>query len=251
MTISKYTKKYNIRSYECDKNNNLRILTLMNILQDIADDNAALLGFGLDFCIKNGMTWVGSNYVLDIKRLPKIHENITIETWPSARNRLSAYRDFEVFGEDGKPIIKASSQWILLNLEKKRPVSVEENLPIKEVVNERAIETDFPKMPEIERVDEDFKFRVRFDDIDINKHINNAVYILWATEAVNPEFRLNHNPKKININFRKEGYMGEKIEVLTQVTGKTTVHCIKTYDTDNVRELARVIIDWEEMEQKS
>ena len=49
MILEKYTKHYTIRSYECDCNNNLRILTLMNILQDIADENAGLLGFGLDF----------------------------------------------------------------------------------------------------------------------------------------------------------------------------------------------------------
>lgn len=244
MAIMKYKKQYNVRSYECDRNNNLRILTLMNILQDIADDNAASLGFGLDFCIQNGMTWVGSNYILEIERLPKIHENIVIETWPSAKNKLSAYRDFEIFGEDGTSIIRATSQWILINIEKKRPVSVLDNLPIQDVVNERAVNTDFPKMESIERIDNRFKFRVRFDDIDLNKHINNAVYILWATEAVEPDFRLNHNPAKISINFRKEGYMGEKIAVLTQMDGNISTHSIKTYDSYNERELARATIEW-------
>ena len=244
MAIMKYKKQYNVRSYECDRNNNLRILTLMNILQDIADDNAASLGFGLYFCIQNGMTWVGSNYILEIERLPKIHENIVIETWPSAKNKLSAYRDFEIFGEDGTSIIRATSQWILINIEKKRPVSVLDNLPIQDVVNERAVNTDFPKMESIERIDNRFKFRVRFDDIDLNKHINNAVYILWATEAVEPDFRLNHNPAKISINFRKEGYMGEKIAVLTQMDGNISTHSIKTYDSDNERELARATIEW-------
>ena len=35
---TKYTKEYNIRTYECDKNGYLRIVTLFNILQDIADE---------------------------------------------------------------------------------------------------------------------------------------------------------------------------------------------------------------------
>ncbi len=244
MQTSKYKKKYNIRSYECDRNNNLRILTLMNILQDVADDSAASLGFGLDFCIKNGMTWVGANYILEIERLPKMHEDITIVTWPSAKNKLSAYRDFEIFGNDGKVIIRASSQWILLNLEKKRPISVSDNLPLYQPVDERAINTDFPKITEITDGDSQFKFRVRFDDIDLNKHINNAVYILWAVESVDSEFRLNHNPAKISINFRKEGYMGEKIMVTTRMDGKTSYHSIKTYDSNDERELARAIIEW-------
>lgn len=244
MQLTKFEKKYNIRSYECDRNNNLRILTLMNILQDVADNSAATLGFGLDFCIKNGMTWVGANYILEIERLPKIHEDITIVTWPSAKNKLSAYRDFKIIGNKGETIIKASSQWILLSLEKKKPISVIDNLPEYQPVEERSIDTDFPKIQEIQNSTDKFKFRVRFDDVDLNKHVNNAVYILWATESVAPEFRLNHNPARISINFRKEGYMGEKIMVATQMDGNTSYHSIKTYDTDNERELARAIIEW-------
>ena len=244
MQATKYRKEYNVRSYECDRNNNLRILTLMNILQDMADDDAARLGFGLKFCIENGMTWVGTNYALEIDRLPKIHENIAIETWPSAKNKLSAYRDYEVFGEDGSSIIRASSQWVLINLEKWRPMSVIDNMPQHLPLNERALDTDFPKIAEISDGDSQFKVRVRFDDIDLNKHINNAVYILWATEAVEPEFRLAHNPARIDINFRKEGYMGEKIMVTTRMEDLKSYHSIRTYDSDNERELARAVIEW-------
>ncbi len=244
MQEGKLSKLYNVRSYECDRNNNLRILTLMNILQDMADIDAAQRGFGLQFCIDNGMTWVGSNYALEIVRLPKIHENITIESWPSAINKLSAYRDFEIFGEDGESIVKASSQWVLIDLKRWRPISVEENMPYHTPITERAIETDFPKIAEITEGDSQFKFRVRFDDIDLNKHINNAVYILWACEAVEPEFRLAHDPAKIEINFRKEGYMGEKIMVTTKMDGLRSYHSIRTYDSENERELARAIIEW-------
>ena len=240
----KTSQTYTIRSYECDRNNNLRILTLLNIFQDMADNDAASRGFGLDFCIQNGMTWVGSNYIIEIARLPKIHETIRIETWPSASNKLTAYRDFEIFGEDGISIVRATSQWHLLSLERRRPISVIDHMPAHKVVPERAIETDFPKIEEISGETEEFHFRVRFDDIDLNKHINNAVYALWASESVPADFRLAHNPKKISINFRKEGFMGEKIVVLTHLSGQMSVHSIRTYGAENNRELARVIIEW-------
>ena len=245
MDLKKYANEYNIRSYECDRNNNLRILTLMNIFQDMADANASQLGLGLDYCLSKGLAWVGSNYALDITRLPRLHETIRIETWPAVEKRLGAIRDYEVFGENGESIIRASSQWILINFAKKRPVGLRENLPEYTVLPERALDTEFPKIGEIERIDERFKFRVRFDDIDLNKHVNNAVYVLWATEAVEADFRLSHNPRKIDIAFKKEGYMGEKITVLTQHDGLKTLHSIRTYDGDE-RELSRVSIEWEE-----
>jgi len=132
----------------------------------------------------------------------------------------------------------------LIDLQKKRPLCVSDYLSFHKPLTVRALETDFPKISDVERTDCTFKFRVRFDDIDLNKHINNAVYILWATEAVEADFRLAHNPAKISINFRKEGYMGEKIVVKTQMDGLSSKHSICTYGSENERELARVVIDW-------
>ena len=245
MKLTKYANEYNIRSYECDRNNNLRILTLMNIFQDMADNHAKQMGLGLEYVLSKGFAWVGTNYALDIERLPQMHENIRIETWPSEEKRVGAIRDFEVFSEGGKSIIRASSQWVLIDFKKKRPIGLRENLPEYAVLPERALTTEFPKLPEVERVDEETKFRVRFDDIDINKHVNNAVYMLWASEAVNPEFRLEYNPKHIEISFKKEGHMGEKIKVITQCEGLHTFHSIRTYDSDDERELARAYIEWD------
>ena len=58
MSVIKYTKEYTIRSYECDKHENVRIITLMNILQDIADSNADSMGVGYDFCVKKTYHWI-------------------------------------------------------------------------------------------------------------------------------------------------------------------------------------------------
>lgn len=244
MKIAKLAGTYNIRSYECDRNNNLRILTLMNIFQDMADNHACHLGLGIEYVLARGLAWVGSNYMLEIDRLPQMHENIRIETWPSEQRRIGAIRDFEVFGEDGKSITRACSQWILIDFARKRPVSLKDNLPEYEVLDEHALIADFPKIPEAESNGEDYKFRVRFDDIDINRHVNNAVYILWACEAVDAEFRLEHNPHKINVAFKKEGHMGEKIRVITKQDGLHTVHGIYAYGGEDDRELARVDIEW-------
>lgn len=245
MELKKYVKEYIIRSYECDRNNNLRLVTLMNIFQDVADINAAQLGLGLDYCLSKGLAWVGSNYEILVDRLPKLHEKIRIVTWPAVEKKLGAVRDFEVYGEDGKRIIAASSLWILINFERKRPVSLRDNLPEYQIIPNRALDTEFEKIGEVSRSDVETKFRVRFDDIDLNKHVNNAVYVLWASEAVDPEFRLTHNPRRIEINFKKEGLIGEKIVVKTECNELNSVCSIQTYDGDN-RELARAKIEWQE-----
>ena len=246
MAVSKYEKEYEIRSYECDKNGDLRLLTLMNIFQDMADDHAARLGLGLDFCRERGLAWVGSNYYLQINALPRLHDHIIVTTWPAVEKKLGAIRDFTVKNREGKEIIRAVSQWILINFEKKRPVSLRDNLPEYSIVQDRAINIcDFAKLPDITREDLKTSFKVRFDDIDINNHVNNAVYPLWASESVGDDFRTQHRPREVEIAFKKEGHLGENISVITELAAQTSLHSIRAEGDE--RELAKVKILWQKL----
>ncbi len=241
-TIEKFIRDYPIRSYECDKNGHLRLITLLNIFQDAADCHANEMGLGYDFCRSKGLAWVGANYHIRINRLPRWHETVKIITWPCEERRLGAVRDFRVEDEQGNIIITAASQWILIDFEKKRPVSLREHLPEYRIIPERALETDFAKIPEPLQVSKLSTFKVRYDDIDINKHVNNAVYPLWATEAVDEDFRLSHIPQELEITFKKEGHFGELIETATAMDGLISLHIIRA--KEDGRELARIRIHW-------
>lgn len=245
MSISKFVREYSIRSYECDRNGLLRIVALMNIFQDVADSHASDLGVGIEHCLQHGLAWVGSNYHIKINRMPKWHEKIVVNTWPSAEKKIGAIRDFEVKDERGDIIIVASSQWILIDFARKRPLFLRDNLPQYQVIEERTLCTDFPKIPLPERNDITHNFRVRYDDIDVNHHVNNAIYPLWATESVDADFRLNHQPHEIEVSFKKECLYGESVEVVTQVDNLTTLHCLTAGDEKH--EIARLRISWKQL----
>lgn len=242
MQIDKMVLTYHVKSYECDRNGTLRLLTLMNIFQDAADSHASNLGLGMEYCLQHELAWVGSNYHIKITRMPKLHEKITVSSWPAVEKKLGAIREFVIKDEDGEKIITASSQWVLIDFIKKRPVSLRDNLPFYNVIEERALVSDFTRIAELQRSDVEAEFKVRYDDIDINHHVNNAVYPLWASESVGDEFRLHHSPSEIEIAFKKEGLYGETVIVNTQIDNQQSLHSIKsTFDN---RELAKVKILW-------
>lgn len=238
--VFKYKKEYVIKSHEADCHGFWRILSLMNILQDAAAENADLLGLGFDVCSKNNLAWVGSNYLIKIKKMPKMNEKITVQTWPAEAKLWGAIRDFQIKNEIGEVIIEASSQWVLVDSVRHRPVLLKKHFPDYEPLNERIINTDFPKMKEIETVDDITVFKVRFDDIDINKHVNNAVYPLWASESVDPTFRMNHMAEEIELSFKKEAVYGEKIEVHTQLADEESWHTIRDFKTHDVLAICRI-----------
>lgn len=242
--MEKFEKEFQIRSYECDKNGCLRLLTLMNILQDAADLSATSLGFGFDFCLNSGLAWVGTNYHLQISRLPVVHEKIKIQTWPSGENKFMALRDFVVFDEKGLQIIKATSQWVLVDITKKRPVSLSQYLPQYMYIDERVLGTEFAKIADIENTSFSKIFEARFDDIDLNQHVNNAIYPLWAAETLPAEFLEKYAPTEVEISYKKECLYGQKVEVKAELNGLSSTYIISCLDEP--KECARLHILWQQ-----
>ena len=49
MAVRKQVHTYVVKSFECDRKDTLRLLTLLNLFQDIADDSANEIGIGYDY----------------------------------------------------------------------------------------------------------------------------------------------------------------------------------------------------------
>ena len=86
--------------------------------------------------------------------------------------------------------------------------------------------------------------KCRFDDIDVNQHINNAVYAVWATESVGFQYRSTHKLRKIDINFKKEVNPNTpEIRIDVAIDGLVSRHKICVEDTVH----AVVICHWDEI----
>lgn len=240
--VGKLSKTYSIRTYECDKHQNLRLLTLMNILQDAADSHADALGVGYEYCHAHGLAWVASNYHVKIFRNPKIHEEVVVNTWPSEEKKLGAIRDYEIKDSSGNLLVQASTQWVLISFENKKPQFLRAHLPEYQVIPEKADNFEFTRLPLPEQFNYQKEICVRFDDIDVNNHVNNAVYPLWMSEAVPQEFRNTHIVTEFEISFKKEALLGETVLVSSYIEGLKSFHHITSLSDG--RELAKASFIW-------
>lgn len=233
-----------LSAYQCDRYGNMRPLILMNELQGMGDRHAEELGVGYKYCVAHNMAWVVTHYLVDIIEMPTELEEIEISTWPSCQDALRATRDFEICGADGRLLVRATSQWVLIDLTRRRPMRLDENLP-KWMINEcRAWDRTFDKFPDFD-ADKTHEFKCRFDDIDVNQHINNAVYAVWATESVGYEYRNAHKLRRIELNYKKEiSPTTPSVLVDVKVDGDVSHHKIRTGDTEH----ASVICTWTPME---
>ena len=236
----KYSVKRDLKTYQMDRRGRLRPIMLMNELQAIADTHAEILGAGRTFCFQNEIAWVVTHYLVDIIEMPTDTEEIEILTWPALHNALKAVRDFEIRGADGRLMVRATSQWVLIDLTTRRPMRIDQKLPEWEMSTDRAWDRTFDKFDEFQPAICNY-VKPRYDDIDMNQHINNAVYAVWATESMGNRFRDSHELRGLEINFRKEiSPEVEELEVCSILEENTSRHQVKSSDIEH----ASIVCRW-------
>ncbi len=232
--------KRTLQAYQCDRYGNVRPLILMNELQGMGDAHAEMLGCGRTFLLENNLAWVVTHYLVDILELPREGEELSFLTWPSCQDTLRAVRDFEVRGADGRLMVRATSQWILIDMATRRPIRFDEHLQICQSIDRRAWNRTFERFADFD-AEKTHIMKCRFDDIDVNQHINNAVYAVWATESVGFDFRNTHRLCGIELNFKKEiKPTTPDVAVDVAISGMTSYHKIRTGDVEH----ASVICRW-------
>lgn len=240
--MEKYIKTYEINSSQCDRDGKLRLRTLFNFFQDLADFHADKMGLGYHFCTKRGLGWIGGAYDVQINRMPVWEDEIALCTWPSDRTAVTGIREFQMQDGNGQVLVNATSQWVLVDTVKMRPVAVAKHIGSYELIPERTIETSFPSLPEVARVDTTVVMPVRVDDIDINNHVNNAVYPTIALDGLSQAFLDTHTLVGVQVVFKKPAKLGDTFCIKTQTEELSTFH--QLFNQDESIEFARVKLDF-------
>jgi medium-chain acyl-[acyl-carrier-protein] hydrolase len=230
----KYTLKeiFPISIAETDCTHRVKPVVIFNYMQDLAEKSIDKIGHDLSCSelLKKGLGWFLIRYRIEFDAQPCDVKEIEILTESRGCQKMTAYRDFEVYDNISKNrILRATSSWLIVDLVKKSVVNIRNEF--KDFFNFQKREDDLSlnKLKSIDSVDFEKVFSVRYDDLDINKHVNNTVYVTWALEALDYDFRANYGLKSLDIYFKHEAKYGE--DVISQVKinqeDLTTEHVIK------------------------
>ncbi len=242
MDKNAFQNKYKIRYSELDCNFTLKPASLLQLLQDIASENAEFLGFGYSFISQRNLAWFLLKLHIEFDKYPQ--GDITIKTEPRGWNRLFAFRDFEIVSNE-EILGKATTTWGLIDLNTKSMASIgeifAENTKMKPF-EKREDDLKYNKILQVQRIDAEKVFEIRFDDIDVNQHVNNSNFLVWAFETLNYDFRKSKKLKSLDIIFKKEIKYGAKVLSQVQIENNTTSHILKNAETNE--ELCQVQTEW-------
>ncbi|MEN6312342.1 MAG: acyl-ACP thioesterase domain-containing protein [Acidobacteriota bacterium] len=217
MTEILFRKLYPIHTYESDSGGRVRLVSLLNYLQDAAGEHAAALGWSVIDLWKRKMTWVLSRYHVSVRRYPAWGERLEVATWPSGRHGLFALRDFEVSDGNGDTVLVATSSWMIVDVERKQPLKIENILDADFLLDKRSLPDAFASLPVLAAAEREIPFRVETGHLDLNKHVNNVVYVQWALEAVPEDVLTRRRPVDLEVSYRAEAFYGDT--VLSRASG--------------------------------
>jgi acyl-ACP thioesterase len=218
--VAIHREPFMVRSYDLDTYGRLSFRALCGYLQEAAWRHAAALGASSRRLEQDGLAWVLHRLDVELRRDAGHGDRLELATWPSARDRVVAMRDFEL-RDDAGVVAAAVSGWSVLDLAARRAVRLPElvtALPLAErarAIERAAREPPGHVEPQVER-----RFEVRRSDLDTLRHVNNTQYVAWILETVPDELLDSHRPAAVEIRFRSESLLGDIVVSQAQRVGE-------------------------------
>ncbi|MCP4023205.1 MAG: hypothetical protein GY729_15285 [Desulfobacteraceae bacterium] len=228
-----------------------RLDKILTLFQDLASEHCKILGItGFDLASKELM-WVVSSACVAIKRHPEFAEPLTLETDRSSLKNLYELRSFAIRDGNGLKIICAQGMWVMVKQSNFKPVRLSTFLPdsLLAINDEQAGEALLDDIQDFKYPDFIRHFRIRSQDLDMNRHVNNTVYVQWAMDSLPDDMILNYIPQNAHIRFHKQSFFTERIASKTKIEIQkehlTTWHAIE--NQENGQTHARLKMVWSKL----
>lgn len=208
-----YKCKYIIGLTDVGMSNKITNKAILKVLENAGGMHSELVGYGLNSIEKTNLSWVLLGWKVKVINRPKYNTELNIHTWARDSNKISTYRDFEIYDENNNLLIIATSKWILVNLEKGKMAELTPEIidlyqkEEKSVFEERTIS----KIKEPNDCSNKISYPILRSDIDINNHVHNIYYLDFAYEALPENIYKNDECNNIEIMYKKQIKLGDTI----------------------------------------
>ena len=225
-----YKERYKVELEDIGRENKIDNKRIVTIMEDIAGSHSDKVGLGVSASAINKKAWVLLDWKIKILKRPAYNEYIDASTWSRKSDRLCAFRDFELYDQNGELCAIGTSRWLYMDLVRRRPIILDNKMndiygteTEKNVFDEEIKKIELPdldNLPDNIMVTEK-PYLIQRRDIDINGHLHNVSYLEAALEAVPEDIykRLDQSEKErfSNVVFTKAEIGGDGVVEITAI----------------------------------
>lgn len=211
--ISKYA--YRVQHMDVGFQEKLRCVKLGNYLLHAAGLHANDNGFGVDVLTAENRAWVLSRFAVEMNRYPVAGEAFAVETWIENFERVFTTRNFRVTDADDVVIGSGTTIWCLIDIQERKAVDFGLKPDYKPFAT--GIPSLIGGVKKVAELNSEpiSRHRIKYSDIDFNRHTNSMKYIEWMLDLLPMSYYVAKQVKRMDVQFVREALYGEVVDVLT------------------------------------
>ena len=210
-----YEQNSQINFYDLNSRGDVKLTALLKHINIAAGTNADAIGVGLDVTVPLNLAFVVQRFGLRIFDWPTHRQTVKIRTWPSEIAKGTFIRRGDMWDVDGNKMMEWTSLWVLIDI-KERKVKRPKALPIElPQYGTMGVEVEGQKIDVLENAKllASYPHTVRYSELDINMHMNNAVYGDLIANVVELGKVPYKKWREVQFNYLNEALLGDEINV--------------------------------------
>uniref|UniRef100_Q41634 Acyl-[acyl-carrier-protein] hydrolase n=1 Tax=Umbellularia californica TaxID=3438 RepID=Q41634_UMBCA len=256
-----FRRTFAIRCSEVGPDRSTSIVAVMNYLQEAACNHAeslGLLGDGFGETLemsRRDLIWVVRRTHVVVERYPAWGDTVEVEAWIGAAGNIGMRRHFLVRDcKTGHILARCTSVSVMMNMRTRRLSKIPQE--VRGEIDPLFIEKFAVKEGEIKKLQKfndstaDYiqgGWTPRWNDLDVNQHVNNIKYVGWIFKSVPDSIYENHHLSSITLEYRRECTRGRALQSLTTVCGGSSeagIICEHLLQLEDGSEVLRGRTDW-------
>lgn len=232
MAEETYQISRTVPAYETGPDNRMHCHWLMCHLQEAATAHADRLGFGIEDMARAKCFWVLTSMRIEIEELPQRDKVFSLTTWSCGAKKLRAFRDFSGCDDSGREIIRASSEWMVLDSATRKPQIVDRQLNLRSC-DRCAFEDTVKRLRPGNPQREIYSLKAGYSSLDANGHVNNTEYLRWAFDSLRACGFEQNTARSIRIAFLSEVFENNLIKLMDCGAEEKSFELVGFNETEN------------------
>lgn len=160
---------------------------------------------------RRGLMWIIAEFSMRFEGvMPFWGDPVTVELWLSEKPSVKVCTDYVIrYGE--RTVCRGCGIWAILDINSRKPVVASEVISDIECNQELVLGTHHFRIPKSADAVDVACYQTNAGDTDFNNHICNISYLKAAVSAFSQEYRDTHALSFVNLKFRHEEFLGQKL----------------------------------------
>lgn len=205
-----YKQQFTLEHIHVDRFGRAKPSVLLYFIQEAAGQHSNLLAVGSEAL--EHLFWAVSRNRVQITRLPRLGETITLETWPMPTTKVAYPRSVVAYDAQGQELFRSISLWVLMDSRTRGMI-----LPAKSgiVVNGTLTGTELavPRAIATRPMEDTLTQRVGYSLLDVNGHMNNTYYMDWVADLLPSEFHRSHPVQEFTVCYMNEAHENDAVSL--------------------------------------